>query len=125
MPIPWRDYERGADLLLDRPIHRRVRDRERRDDVECLGLEAAPGVEDGGVEGAGEGRLTVCGYGVRGYALLCLRAWRRRAKLAAGDVGLERDDVWMVMDSSLPRRAMSAGEGVEDIPRLPQPPKNL
>jgi len=61
-------------VLLNRPIHGRVRDGERRDDVERLGLEAPPRIEDGGVEGAGEGRLAVRGYGVRGYAFLGLRA---------------------------------------------------
>jgi len=29
-------------IFLDRPVHRRVCDCERRDDVECLGLEAPP-----------------------------------------------------------------------------------
>jgi len=64
-------------VLLNRPVHGGVCNRKRGDDIKCLGFEAPPRVEDGGVEGAGEGALTVCGYGVGGYAFLCLRSWDR------------------------------------------------
>lgn len=56
-------------LPLDSPVHHAVGDDERGDNVENLVAEATESVEDGGVEGTGEGPLAVGREGVGRNAL--------------------------------------------------------
>lgn len=70
--------------LLDGPLHERVAGDERRGPEEDLLPGAAEGVEDGVVESATQGLLTVVGQGVRGDALLSRGACASHGKSNAG-----------------------------------------
>ena len=48
-----------CDQPLNSPLHRLVGNDKRRSEVEDLVAESAPGVEDGSMEGTGEGTLSV------------------------------------------------------------------
>lgn len=63
-------FGKGIDSLLNGPLHGLVCDDEGNGPVEDLAAGAAEGVEDGGVEGAGQRVLTVLGKTVVDNALL-------------------------------------------------------
>ena len=66
---------------MDGPVHGVVADDHGRDDVEDLAAETAEGVEDGVVEGAGEGLLAVGGQAVGDDAALLLAACKGLASV--------------------------------------------
>ena len=68
--MPWGDKTGWEAVPLNGPVHGVVADDHGGRPVEDLGAEAAPGVEDGVVGGAGEGVLAVGGDAVGDDALL-------------------------------------------------------
>lgn len=77
----YRTYHRIQVLPLNRPVHGSVGSNERRNNVEDLVTEATEAVEDGGVEGAGEGALAVgrerVGRNALGGRAACIVAYQR------------------------------------------------
>jgi hypothetical protein len=93
---------------LNSGFHGHVRDGKGRDHVERLPSKSSPGVEDGGMEGAGERALAVGRYGVGGYAFLGRGTWEEDGYRGKTSKSMEGSIEWFVV---------SNGNGVVFAPR--------